>query len=208
MSRTAAGGPLAAVSHRAPGRPRSPEADRAIVEAIVDLLVECGYREVTVEAVAARAGVAKTTIYRRWPSKVDMVVEAIAACKRYCPVADCSTDTVVRTLVSLVTAFSCSRLARILTGLAVEMVHNEELAQAVREGLLGPSRETVVSVLRRGVETGEIRPEADLTLVSELLVGPLFFRMLFSGAPIEPDLAAETVDLVLRGVSTQRVEAR
>jgi AcrR family transcriptional regulator len=169
----------------------------------VDLLVECGYREVTVEAVAARAGVAKTTIYRRWPSKVDMVVEAIAVCKKYCPVADCAAETVASTVVSLLTAFSCSRLARILTGLAVEMVHNEELSQAVREGLLRPSRETMVSVLRRGVETGEIRPEADLDLVSELLVGPLFFRMLFSGAPVDADLAAETVELVLRGASAR-----
>ena len=203
MSRAAGGSPAAAATHRGPGRPRSIEADRAIVGAIVDLLVECGYREVTVEAVAARAGVAKTTIYRRWPSKADMVVEAVTACKKYCPVADCSTDTVVCALVSMLSAFSSSRVARILTGLAVEMVHNEELARAVREGLLGPSREAVVSVLRRGVETGEVRPEADLQLVSDLLVGPLFFRMLFNGGPIDPDLAAETVELVLRGVSAR-----
>jgi len=195
---------VVAATHRAPGRPRSVEADRAIVEAIVDLLVDCGYRELTVEAVAARAGVAKTTIYRRWPSKADMVVEAVTACKKYCPVADCSTDTVVCALVSMLSAFSSSRVARILTGLAVEMVHNEELARAVREGLLGPSREAVVSVLRRGVETGEIRPEADLQLVSDLLVGPLFFRMLFNGGPIDPDLAAETVELVLQGASARR----
>jgi AcrR family transcriptional regulator len=203
MTRAAAGSPVAAVPHRAPGRPRSVEADRAIVEAIVDLLVECGYRDLTVEGVAARAGVAKTTIYRRWPSKADMVVEGITACKKYCPVDDCSTGSVVCTLVSMLSAFSCSRVARMLTGLAVEMVHNEELARAVREGLLGPSREAVVSVLRRGVETGEIRPEADLQLVSDLLVGPLFFRMLFSGQPIDPGLAAETVELVLRGVSAR-----
>jgi AcrR family transcriptional regulator len=67
--------------HRAPGRPRSVHANQAIIDAIVDLLVSGGYREVTIEAVAARAGVAKTTIYRRWPSKAEMVVEAISACK-------------------------------------------------------------------------------------------------------------------------------
>jgi AcrR family transcriptional regulator len=203
MTRAAAGGPVATATHRAPGRPRSVEADRAIVEAIVDLLVEDGYREVTVEAVAARAGVAKTTIYRRWPSKVDMVIEAITACKKYCPVADCSTERVACTLVSMLSAFSCSRIARILSGLTVEMVHNEELAAAVREVLLAPSREAVVSVLRRGVETGEIRPGVDLQLVSDLLVGPLFFRMLFRGEPIDSHLAAETVELVLHGISAQ-----
>ena len=73
-----------APAHRAPGRPRSAQADQAIIDAIVDLLVDRGYREVTIEAVAARAGVAKTTIYRRWPSKAEMVVEAISACKKDC----------------------------------------------------------------------------------------------------------------------------
>jgi AcrR family transcriptional regulator len=203
MSTTGREGAVATAPHRAPGRPRSAEADRAIVEAIVDLLVESGYPELTVEAVASRAGVAKTTIYRRWPGKAEMVVEAIAACRKYCPVAECSTDTVACTLTSMLSAFSSSRIARILTGLAAEMVHNEELARAVREGLLGPSREVVVSILRRGVSTGEIRPDADLQLVSDLLVGPLFFRLLFSGAPVGPDLAAETVRLVLEGVGPE-----
>jgi len=89
-----------APAHRAPGRPRSAQADRAIIDAIVDLLVNRGYREVTIEAVAARAGVAKTTIYRRWPSKAEMVVEAISACKKDClEVESCTGTTVACTLV-------------------------------------------------------------------------------------------------------------
>ena len=193
----------AAPAHRAPGRPRSIEADRAIIEAIVDLLVDRGYREVTIEGVAARAGVAKTTIYRRWPSKADMVVEAITACKKDCLVQEvaCPTDTVACMLVRMLSTLACSKIAKILTSLAVEMVHNEELAVAVREGLLKPNREVVMHLLQRGVDTGEFRPDANLGLVADVLVGPVFFRLLMSGDEVTPDLATETVDLVLRGIS-------
>jgi AcrR family transcriptional regulator len=193
-----------APAHRAPGRPRSAQANRAIIDAIVDLLVNQGYREVTIEAVAARAGVAKTTIYRRWPSKAEMVVEAISACKKDCLEAEsCAGETVACSLVGMLSMLSCSRIARVLTGLAVEMAHNPELAVAVREGLLKPNREVVLATLRRGVATGELRPDADLDVVADLLVGPMFFRILVSGAEVTPELAAETVDLVLRGISAR-----
>ena len=193
-----------APAHRAPGRPRSAQANRAIIDAIVDLLVNQGYREVTIEAVAARAGVAKTTIYRRWPSKAEMVVEAISACKKDClEVESCAGETVACSLVGMLSMLSCSRIARVLTGLAVEMAHNRELAVAVREGLLKPNREVVLATLRRGVATGELRPDADLDVVADLLVGPMFFRILVSGAEVTPELAAETVDLVLRGISAR-----
>ena len=189
-------------AHRAPGRPRSVHADQAIIDAIVDLLVDRGYREVTIEAVAARAGVAKTTIYRRWPSKAEMVVEAISACKEDCLEAEpCSGKTVACSLVGMLSRLSCSRVARILTGLAVEMAHNEELAVAVREGLLKPNREVVLATLRRGIDTGELRSDANLDVVADLLVGPMFFRILVSGAEVTPELASETVDLVLRGIA-------
>ena len=191
-----------APAHRAPGRPRSAQADQAIIDAIVDLLVDRGYREVTIEAVAARAGVAKTTIYRRWPSKAEMVVEAISACKKDClEVEPSSGKPISCSLVGMLSMLSCSRVARILTGLAVEMAHNEELAVAVREGLMKPNREVVLATLRRGVDTGELRPDANLDVVADLLVGPMFFRILVSGAEVTPELASETVDLVLRGIS-------
>jgi len=199
---TAATTPGTTPAHRAPGRPRSAQADQAIIDAIVDLLVDRGYREVTIEAVAARAGVAKTTIYRRWPSKAEMVVEAISACKGDClEVEPWTGKTVACTLVGMLSRLSCSRVARILTGLAVEMAHNEELAVAVREGLLKPNREVVLATLQRGIDKGELRSDANLEVVADLLVGPMFFRILVSGAEVTPELASDTVDLVLRGIS-------
>lgn len=193
----------AAPAHRSPGRPRSATADQAIIDAIVDLLVEGGYREVTIEGVAQRAGVAKTTIYRRWPSKAGMVVEAIAACKKECLVEDqaCSRGTVACSLERMLSTLSSSRVARILSSLTVEMAHNEELAVAVREGLLKPNRQVVISLLQSGITSGEIRPDVNVELVADLLVGPIFFRLLVSGDEIGPEVASAVVDLVVRGIA-------
>lgn len=188
--------------HRPAGRPRSLEADRAILDAIVELLLEGGYQEVTIEGVAARAGVAKTTIYRRWTTKATMVVEAIQEAGKDCPVeqARSGAETLAGSLERMIRALSDSRAAKIISGLAAEMPHNEELAEAVREGLMRPNRAALTGLLAQGVASGELRPDVDIEVAADLLVGPLFFRLLFSGAPILPDLAAATVATVLEGI--------
>lgn len=198
--------PAPSILHRSPGRPRSAEADRAIVEAIVDLLVERGYREVTIEGVAARAGVAKTTIYRRWPSKAAMVVEAIIAAGKDCPVEEARGchESLTCALERMVAGLSCSRVAKIIGGLAVEMPHNQELAEAVREGLMKPNRAAMLALLERGIESGEVRADIDLEVTADLLVGPLFFRLLFSGDEVSPELAQRTVRAVMRGIAPER----
>src|SRR6267378_3478064 len=109
------------------------------------------------------------------------------------PTRPSSTPSSTCSLVGMLSMLSSSRVARILTGLAVEMAHNEELAVAVREGLMKPNREVVLATLRRAVDTGEIRPDANLDLVADLLVGPIFFRLLVSGAEVAPELASDTV---------------
>ena len=127
---------------------------------------------------------------------------SISACKKDCLEVEAGTGKPVAcSLVGMLSMVSSSRVARILTGLAVEMAHNEELAAAVREGLMKPNREVVLATLRRGIDTGELRSDANLDVVADLLVGPMFFRILVSGAEVTPELASETVDLVLRGIS-------
>lgn len=181
-------------------------ADRAIMDAIVELLIERGYREVTIEGVAARAGVAKTTIYRRWPSKADMVVEAVCCAGKDCPVeAACDGfEPVVCGLERMLSALSCSQVAKIVSGLAVEMPHNAELAETVRERLVKPNRAAMCALLRQGVASGELRADLDPEFVADLLVGPLFFRMLISGEPLSPELPGRTVSELLRGIGAER----
>jgi AcrR family transcriptional regulator len=194
--------PAPASLHRSPGRPRSAEADRAIAEAIVGLLIERGYQEVTIERVAARAGVAKTTIYRRWPSKAEMVVEAVCSAGKECPVGSAlAACGVAGALTRMIEALSSSRIARIITGIAVEMPHNEELARAVRERLLKPNRAVISALLEQGIADGQVRPDIDPEVVADLLVGPLFYRLLVSGEPLGPDLTRSTVETVLKGIA-------
>jgi AcrR family transcriptional regulator len=197
-----AGAAAPGLLHRPAGRPRSLEADRAILDAIVELLLEGGYQEVTIEGVAARAGVAKTTIYRRWTTKAAMVVEAIQEAGKDCPVegARSGAETLGGSLERMIQALSDSRAAKIISGLAAEMPHNEELAKAVREGLMKPNRAALTGLLEQGIASGELRAGMDVEVAADLLVGPLFFRLLFSGAPVLPELAAATVGMVLEGI--------
>jgi AcrR family transcriptional regulator len=201
----APGHPEACDVHRAPGRPRSSKADQAILAATVDLLLEAGYRGVTIEGVAARAGVAKTTIYRRWPSKAEMVVEAVREIAHKTPV---SADTggregVTQALVGLISGMNRTHMAEVMTSLAIEMAHDAELAEAVQRGMIDPRRTVAHALLRRGVETGEIRSDVDFDVASEMLGGPLLYRVLFTHEPIDEQLVRRTVETLMKGIGTR-----
>jgi AcrR family transcriptional regulator len=190
---------------RTPGRPRSHEADRAILNATLDLLIEEGYSGVTIEGVAARAGVAKTTIYRRWPSKVEMVVEAIGATAEKVPVPKAGTARagLAKTLAHTISTMSGDPSAgRILMGLAAETCRNEELAEAVRRGVVEKRRRAVFALLERGIAQGEIRPDIDLDLVADMLGGPVLLRLLLGG-DMDPRIASRAVDMLIEGIGAK-----
>ena len=132
---------------RAVGRPRDPEADRAILEATIELLAEDGFGGLSIEAVAARAGVGKTTVYRRWPSKIPLVVDALTHLKNpstvVIPAHTMSTrDALVRVMSEVVRAHEIVPTTQILAGLVDAMSRDTELAGAVRRatGREPPSR--------------------------------------------------------------------
>lgn len=195
--------PSVPLTSRPPGRPRDPEVDRAILDATIDLLAEDGFGGLSIEAVAARARVGKTTVYRRWPSKIPLVVEALACVKTAASVAipdEMSTrDALVRVLSELVRAHGSERTGPILAGLVDAMSRDPELADAVRIGLISSRRQVVFGLLERGIARGEIRPDVDVELVADLLGGPIVSRTLLTGRPVTPRLAREIVTLVLDG---------
>ncbi len=166
---------------KGPGRPRDPEADRAILRATIELLGEEGYEGLSIEGVAARAGVGKTTVYRRWPSKEPLVVDAI---KRYKAPEDpapmgrdeSSRDALIRVLSHFTRAMGPSESGRMMAGLVAEMSHNPELAQAVRTGIVEHRRSFVFAILKRGIELGEIRQDVDVEVVADMLAGPIVMR--------------------------------
>lgn len=189
---------------RAPGRPRDPQVDSAILAATLELLAEDGFDLLSIEAVAARAGVGKTTVYRRWPSKIRLVVDALTAMKAPAPAVvgeDMSTrDALIRAMGGFTKPHDGSA-ARVLAGLVDAMSRNDELAAAVRSVLVAKRERGLVAVIERGKARGEIRPDVDARVMVDLLGGPVVLRRLITGAPVNQRLVRTVVDLVLDGAA-------
>jgi AcrR family transcriptional regulator len=190
---------------RAPGRPRDPQVERDILTATIELLGEDGFDGLSIEAVAARAGVGKTTVYRRWPSKIPLVVDALAAMKM--PTAttvpdDLPTREALERAMSGFTKRQEGPADRVLAGLVDAMSRNEELAKAVRTVLVAERQRGLVEVIERGKRRGEIRPDVDARVMVDLLGGPVVLRRLITGEPVNQRLAREIVDLVMDGAAS------
>lgn len=190
--------------HRPPGRPRSAEADRAILRAAVDLLADEGYGGVTMEGVAARAGVGKATVYRRWPCKSALVVDAVTAC-RESGVTPPNTGSAREDLLVFVRGFMhhlrTSDAARVMPALVAELSRNPDLAAEFREGFVQPRRAKVLDAVRRGVERGEVRAGVDPDLVADGVVALLLHRFLVTGMDLDDDLPERVVDVLWRGIA-------
>jgi AcrR family transcriptional regulator len=188
---------------RGPGRPRRAEVDDAILHAVVELLGEVGYDELTIEHVAARAKVGKATIYRRWSSKSDLVVDAVGMLKAT-PVAPDTGTTRGDLVAFLSTGFNKqdeTMVAETVVGLCMEMQRNPETADLYRERLVEPRRAVGREILERGVERGEVRPDFDPVQVMDQLAGPLFYRRLIGDGPIDQPFIESVVDSVLAGLA-------
>jgi AcrR family transcriptional regulator len=190
--------------HRPPGRPRSAEADRAILRATVDLLAEEGYAGVTMEGVAAKAGVGKATVYRRWPSKSALVVDAVDTCREHA-LQPPDTGSVREDLLAFVRGFMhhlrTSDAGRVMPALVAELARSPELASAFREGFVQPRRAKVLEAVRRGVERGEVREGVDAELVADAVVALLQHRFLVTGMEIDDDLPERLLDMLWRGIA-------
>lgn len=167
------------------GRPASPDATSAILEATRSLLAEGGVRGLTVEGVAARSGVAKTTIYRRWRSKKELaLLVLIDMVDRQARSVRDRGDTRAE-LVDFVheagTTLDTTLMGRVMQGLMSDLPADPAFAKAFRERVIGLRDAELTRVLRRGIERGDIRPDADLGIASELLFGPVYYRLLLAG---------------------------
>lgn len=182
----------------APAAPRRTE--RAILEATRQLLVEGGVHGLTVEGVAARSGVAKTTIYRRWRSKEELALAVlIDMVDQVAAVADLG-DTraeLIAFVDGAVRILGSTLMGRVMQGLVSELAADAELAQAFRERVVARRVAEVRRVVERGITRGDLRPDADYELANELLFGPVYYRLLLSGEPLEPGLAERIVSAVL-----------
>jgi AcrR family transcriptional regulator len=182
------------------GRPRSEEAHRAILDATLDLLVEVGFSAMTVEGVASRAGVGKATIYRRWPSKLPLVVEAFGQLPGF---EDVDTgnlqEDLKKMLRSYLQAFHSSPLAAVLPSLAGERTHNPELSELFEPVSKG-RRQPLLRAFERAIDRGEVPATLDIELAADLVVGPIAVALFFKGGRINPRMVGPMVDLALSGI--------
>jgi AcrR family transcriptional regulator len=189
---------------RPPGRPRSTRADEAITEAVLELLAEgTPVDALSIEAVAARAGVGKATIYRRWPGKQELVFDSLRRIKGSPPpLAGRSVRDDLITLLSAIRRSSDTRVVKIISCLVPEMHRSPESYEAYQQ-VVEPRREIMREVLRRGVATGELRADLDVEVTLLLLTGPLLVQKMLRWHPGLPDggLAERVVDAVLAGIA-------
>jgi AcrR family transcriptional regulator len=177
---------------RGRGRPRSEQAHRAILDATLTLVDEAGYGPLTIEAVASRAGVGKTTIYRRWPSKLELVVEAVAELRPALPPAD--TGSVRGDFMafqrSQIDRVAAGPLPRIAPRLIAESVGDPELHAAVQRELIAPVRQAIGEVLQRGVDRGELLADLDMELATDIVHGTVVYRILMSQGDLRGAVSA------------------
>ncbi|SNR58599.1 TetR/AcrR family transcriptional regulator [Blastococcus mobilis] len=181
------------------GRPRDPSRDSVIRAAILRLLGDVGYGALTMDAVASEAGVGKATIYRRWRTKQDLVVDTISGLNR-AQAAPPTTGTLegdlralLRSLLAIVTGPAGAATLSLLS----TVPHEPALAEAFRDGPLAEWRTAFDQVWQQAQERGEIRPEVSGTLIGEAASAPLVQRWLLTGEPVDEAYADQILDTII-----------
>lgn len=207
MSRTgsfaASDGPGA--GRPAVGRPRRPEVDDAVTRAVLELLAERGYRGLTMDAVARRSGVAKTTIYRRFTGKLDLLRAAIErlASERFGEPDTGSLRGDLEETVRMMARATAPPWGAVVAAVVGEAPHDPELREAAAT-FVARWRTVFRRMLWRAVERAELPADTDLDLLIDMLVGPLYYRLLVTGRPVVPELAEPLTTTLLEGLAPSR----
>lgn len=187
------------------GRPRDERIDREITAAALAVLSDHGFDRFSVEEVAARAGVAKTTVYRRFPTRTDLIVGALQRLNDDLPPpppAGPVRDRLVHVLSGVRHRMASSARGRILMQVVSEGERDPRLVQLVHERVLAPRRALIRRVISDGIASGELRADADADAVIPVLVGPMLYLGMWDASVPERDVTVESVvDLVLSGLT-------
>jgi AcrR family transcriptional regulator len=185
-----------------PGRPRSEATRLAILNATADLMLESGFSGTTIEAIAARARVSKVTIYKWWPSRGAVAIDAYFHRFRetsiYPDTGDVARDITTQVL-SVVETFR-GRAGYVMAELLGHAQSDPALAEMLRVRWLQPRREAATVVLQRGIDRGEIRKDVSLPVLMDELYGPVYYRLIARHEPLSDEFAHELVANTLRGV--------
>ena len=196
--------PTGTPRRQGPGRPRSERSRKSILAAAASLLHKQGLRDMSIEAVAARAGVSKKTIYRWWPSKGVLALDAIYVEWSRARGAVPNRGTLQADLRSRMRAtahvLNSPTLGSALASLIAEAQADPELAGAYTEHVLEPLRAQVRVILERAIDRGEVPEDIDLDAAVDLLQGPLYLRLLHTHAPLDQRFADTIVRLATHGL--------
>lgn len=184
------------------GRPRDPETDRLIIDTAIRLLAQHGFAGLSIEGVAAESGVAKTTIYRRYDSKIDLVIDAVLSILQVDETPD--TGSLKGDLLWLMNRPQAKQMlagegATMLGSMLAEKVRNPELLEVFRERVVGPRMQQVHRVFERAEERGEIRDGVDHRLISHMLMGSLLAHSI-TGSDVTDETIERVVETLVEGV--------
>jgi AcrR family transcriptional regulator len=193
------------IEQRRRGRPRSEKARKAILDAAADLLLGQGLEAVSMDAVADRAGVSKATIYRWWPTKETLALEALYREWDTARPSQPDTGSLRGDLLALlrpwIRRLHTRPYGRVVAGLITEAQTDPEFAEEYRARFVEPRREPARALLRRAIERGEIPADAKIEVALDLLYGPLYHRLLHGHAPLSDRFVQDVVDAALVGVA-------
>ncbi len=178
--------------------PRIERTRRTVLDAALRLLIERGYGELTIEAVASESGVAKSTIYRHWPSRVDLINDAFLELKPTLPVPTEGSvrERLIAVLENLAQNVAASRWSACLPTL-IDAAERDPAARELNARLASAGRLSLSGLLAEGVRTGELPADLDTELMAEALAGPIILRRLMSAEPLDPSRVRHLVDQVL-----------
>ena len=180
------------------GRPRDPSRDEVIIDAAIDVLVRDGYDRLSMEGVAAAAGVGKATVYRRWSSKAELVIDAMAALK---PAIDTIDTGTLEGDIELMVVASCSphsqRLLQVMVSICSALPREPELLEAFKTRFTEPRIARITAMLERARNRGELGPDIDVAIAASLVPSLMLQRALMTGQPAGRGYAEQIVGSVL-----------
>lgn len=189
------------------GRPRSERLHRAILKAALDLVLKVGFRAASIEAIAAKTGVGKTTIYRRWPNKAAVIMEAFIdqlGPASHFPDNQRAVERLRLQMHTTAKAFR-GKVGALVRALMAEAQFDPELAEAFRENWTLPRRKLVREVLQDAIKQGDVRPDLDIEAAIDAFYAPLYYRLQMGTGPISEAYVEKVFEQAIEGQRNRKI---
>jgi AcrR family transcriptional regulator len=187
---------------RSPGRPRSEEARKAILESTLELLKQSGFADLSIESIASHAGVGKATVYRWWPNKGGLVMDAfvsVAEQELSFPPSG-PVEKAIREQMKKWSSIFGGPLGRVIAAVIGAGQSEPEMLEAFQNYYVEPRRREARELLKQAIENGEIRSDLDPDLILDILYGPLYFRLLIQSGPLTLAFIDQVFEIVWPGL--------